>query len=110
MKIDNVIFLKENSKICPLCNTAYSGKDIFRCKQCSTWIPHLNTSWVRSVTNLLLIKRILEIIQEKNKGAFSKDDLVFALVERKVIKVDLLRFFSSKYQIKDSFLLFSVEK
>ncbi len=98
MKTNNVIFLnKENNKVCPLCNTVYVGKDIFQCGKCNIWMPHLNTSWVRSVTNLFLIKRILEIISGNNKPSFTKIDLVNALVERKIIKVDLTRSGDTKY-------------
>jgi hypothetical protein len=98
MKANNVIFLnKEGDKVCPLCNTIYHGKDIFQCEKCNIWMPHLNTSWVRSVTNLFLIKRILEIIDGNNKSSFTKIDLVNALVERKIIKVDLTRTDDTKY-------------
>lgn len=97
MKTNNVLFLDGKNKICPLCKTVNPGKDIFRCKKCNTWIPHLNTSWVRSVTNLLLVKRILEIISEKKEETFSKEDLVKVLVERKVIKVDMTRANDPRY-------------
>ena len=98
MKTNNVIFLnKENNKVCPLCNTEYKGKDVFCCTKDNFWMPHLNTSWVRSVTNLLLIKRILEIINDNGKETFTKDDLVNALVDRKIIKIDITRKEDSGY-------------
>lgn len=93
METDNVIFLEGKNKICPVCGTVNTGKKIFYCSntECNTWLPHLNTSWVRSATNLLLVKRILEIINEKNRETFSKNDLLDALLARKVIKVNLTR-------------------
>lgn len=97
MKTDNVIFLKKNDKICPICNTVNKGKNIFYCIKCNTWIPHLNTSWVRSATNLFLIKRILEVVAEKTTAPFLRKDLLNALIERKIIKIDKTREKDKKY-------------
>ena len=59
---------------------------IFFCTECNLWIPHLNTSWVRSLTNSILIKRIVELINKHHLK--TKDDLNESLKDNEIINFD----------------------
>ena len=89
-EVDNVSYLRDRNKTCPVCGSEMP-KEKFYCgnKDCSAWLPHLNTSWIRSTTNLLLIKRILEVIENNNVA--TKDALCDTLVRLKIITLDPTR-------------------
>jgi hypothetical protein len=77
-------------KICPVCSNVFSVKEDV-CSKCKMYLPSFPTSWVRSATNIYLLRKVLEFIHKNLNGICNTENLTRLLIDNYIISVDLTR-------------------
>lgn len=84
-------------KICPFCKTVFSNF-IDDCPKCKTFLPSFPTSWVRSATNIFLLRKVLEYIFFDLQWVCSVKNLTDLLTQNYIISFDHQRENDDKYR------------
>lgn len=84
-------------KICPFCKTVFSNL-MDDCPKCKTFLPSFPTSWVRSATNIFLLRKVLEYIFFDLQWVCSVGNLTDLLTQNYIISFDHQRESDDKYR------------
>ena len=78
-------------KVCPFCNGRIEDKDICDCPHCGEWLPNFPTSWVRSATNIYILRKVAEFISVFLNGNCTDSDLSRVLTRENLVTVSQKR-------------------
>ena len=83
-------------KICPHCKVDFSVNND-DCPNCGLFLPSFPTSWVRSATNIFLLRKVLEYISLELGGRCDNESLSKLLTSNYLISFDVNRKDDKKY-------------